>query len=257
MDELLRGVLVAAVVAGAHLLEGITGFGSAVIALPFLAMLLGIKVAVPLLCFLGWPMALYLTLRSYRSIRWREFLFIAVYAGIGIPFGILLFDRMAPAALTLLLGVVMIGVGAHGFRSAAKVPGSPVPAAAPRRSLPMRLLLVAGGVIHGAFGTGGPFIVIYASRALPEKSLFRVTLSLLWLTLNSFRIGDWLVRDPSLLTPELGRTVLFSLPFMAIGLLAGDRLHRRVDERRFRRIVYATLAAAGLVMTGNSLAALL
>ena len=120
----------------------------------------------------------------------------------------------------------------------------------------MRLLLVAGGVIHGAFGTGGPFVVIYASQALPEKSLFRVTLSMLWLTLNSFRIGDWLVRDPSLLTPEVWRLVLISLPFMAVGLLAGDRLHRRVDERRFRRIVYATLAAAGVVMAGNSLAAL-
>ena len=253
MEEVLRLTAVAVIVTGAHLLEGITGFGSAVIALPFLAMLLGLKAAVPLLCLLGWPMALYLTLRSYRSIRWREFLFIALYAGIGIPGGIVLFDRMAPAALTLLLGGVMIGVGAHGFRSVSVAPAAP-PAA--RRSLPMRLLLVAGGVIHGAFGTGGPFVVIYASQALPEKSLFRVTLSMLWLTLNSFRIGDWLVRDRSLLTPEVWRLVLISLPFMAIGLLTGDRLHRRVDERRFRRIVYATLAAAGVVMAGNSLAAL-
>ena len=256
MEEVLRLTAVAVIVTGAHLLEGITGFGSAVIALPFLAMLLGLKAAVPLLCLLGWPMALTIVLRSRRSIRRREFLFIAFYAGIGIPFGIFLFDRMAPAALTLLLGGVMIAVGAHGFRSVSGAVRAAAAVPAPRRTLWMRLLLFVGGVIHGTFGTGGPFIVIYASKALPEKSLFRVTLSMLWLTLNSVRIGDWLVRDRSLLTPEVWRTVLFSLPFMAIGLVAGDRLHRRVDELRFRRIVYATLAAAGLVMVGNSLVAL-
>jgi len=254
MEELLRFLAVAVIVTGAHLLEGITGFGSTVIALPFLAMLLGIKVAVPLLCLLGLPMALYIVLRSRRAIRWREFLFIALHAGIGIPFGIVLFDRMAPEALSLLLAAVMIGVGVRGFRStsASRRPAADGPGA--RRTPLMRLLLVAGGVIHGSLGTGGPFIVIYASKALPEKSLFRVTLSLLWLTLNSVRTVDWLVRDRSLLTPELWRIVLISLPFMAIGTLAGDRLHRRVDELRFRRIVYATLAAAGMVMAGNSLA---
>ena len=94
MEELLRSSAVAVIVAGAFLLEGVTGFGSTVIALPFVAMLLGIKVAVPLLCLLGLPMALYIVLRSRRSIRRREFLFIAFYAGIGIPFGIFLFDRL-------------------------------------------------------------------------------------------------------------------------------------------------------------------
>ena len=256
MEELLRSSAVAVIVAGAFLLEGVTGFGSTVIALPFLAMLLGIKVAVPLLCLLGLPMALYIVLRSRRSIRRREFLFIAFYAGIGIPFGIVLFDRLAPEALSLLLAAVMIGVGVHGSRSTPKASREPAECSGARRTPMMRLLLFVGGVIHGSLGTGGPFIVIYASKALPEKSLFRVTLSLLWLTLNSVRTGDWLVRDRSLLTPELWRIVLISLPFMAIGTLAGDRLHRRVDEFRFRRIVYATLAAAGMVMAGNSLAAL-
>ena len=41
-----------------HFLEGITGFGCTVLALPFCIMLVGIKAAVPVLVILAWILAL-------------------------------------------------------------------------------------------------------------------------------------------------------------------------------------------------------
>ena len=129
-------------------------------------------------------------------------------------------------------------------------------AAPAKRNLPMRALLFTGGIIQGAFGSGGPFVVIYAARALPEKSLFRVTLSLLWLTTNLARLAVWIIRGTVGNAADF-RMLGAALPFMAAGVLLGDYLHRKVDETRFRRCVYCVLAAAGAVMLINNLARIL
>ena len=75
----------------------------------------------------------------------------------------------------------------------------------------MKLLLFCGGIIQGAFGTGGPFVVIYSSKALPDKKVFRVTLSLLWLSMNSIRLLKWGICG-ELWNRELGNALLWGFP---------------------------------------------
>ena len=52
MDEWMKILLGALVVLATHLLEGITGFGSTVLALPFLSLLTGLKNFIPMLYLL-------------------------------------------------------------------------------------------------------------------------------------------------------------------------------------------------------------
>ena len=253
MNETIRILLSGLTVFATHLLEGITGFGSSVLALPFLSPLNGLKNAVPLLCVLNCFMALYLVLRSWRAVSWKEFGFIALWVGLGLPVGLLLYDVLPAAQLCILLGAAMIAVGGNGCRKCLKKDTGPAPA---KRTFFMRALLFCGGIIQGAFGSGGPFIVIYAARALPEKSLFRVTLSLLWLTTNSVRLIVWTVRG-NVWNGEIGRLILIAFPFMVAGVLIGDWLHRKVNDFYFRLCVYAVLCIAGAVMLANNLRTLL
>ena len=116
----------------------------------------------------------------------------------------------------------------------------------------MKALLFAGGIIQGAFGTGGPFIVIYSARALPEKRVFRVTLSLLWFTINSCRLIFWL-SDGRLTAPESGKALLWAFPVMLAGVILGDYLHNKVSERNFKIGAYAILVLSGIFMTINNL----
>jgi uncharacterized membrane protein YfcA len=39
------------------------------------------------------------------------------------------------------------------------------------------------------------------------------------------------------------------LPVVLVGLVAGEWLHRRVDELRFRQLVFALLAVTGVLLT--------
>ena len=121
-----------------------------------------------------------------------------------------------------------------------------------KKSILLKLALFAGGIIQGAFGTGGPFVVIYATRVLKNKALFRITLSLLWFTINSTRLAIWGVQGV-LSDIQLWKLAAFITPFWLAGAAAGDYLHSRVSEYHFKLGVYALLAIAGVVMLLNNL----
>jgi len=285
MGDCTRVLLVGLIVLLTHCLEGITGFGCTVLALPFVAMLLGIKTAVPVLVVLAWLLAGYIIVRSWRSICWREFGYITFFVVMGLPAGMFLFDYCPPMVLDVILAAFMILVGLHGWRKTRRSSATSVATCTNndrvspdccranglleanqdhailscaanachispsnnQRSWLLRGVLMLGGVIHGAFGTGGPFVVVYATKALPEKTLFRVTLCLLWFSLNSMMIIKWILSGG-----VWGRTTLqaisFSLPFLIVGILLGDWLHHKVNEYYFRLTVYAVLAMSGIVM---------
>ncbi|MBR7108296.1 MAG: sulfite exporter TauE/SafE family protein [Lentisphaeria bacterium] len=229
-----------------HLLEAITGFGSSVLALPFLNITLGLRMAVQMLCVLSWIMALYIVIRSWKDLVWKEFLFIVCYVALGMPVGMWIFDKLPAAVLCLILGTFMIAVGIRGELATIKK-HSAEPAEPAKRTFLMKLLLFGGGIIQGAFGSGGPFIVIYSAKALPEKRLFRGTLSMLWLSMNTIRLTSWGISG-ELWNPELGKCLLWSLPVVIIGILIGDCLHNKVSEHHFKIGVYAVLTISGIFM---------
>ena len=229
-------------------LEGITGFGSTVLALPFAAMILGLNAAIPILAAHTWLLVIYVVFVSWRRIVWKEFGFIVLYVLIGLPIGYLLFKNLDDTYLKGILSLFMIGVGINGIRATRRCQvesqAGPV-----RKSHLMRFLLFLGGIVHGAFATSGPFVVIYASKALKDKALFRVSLCLLWLVLNTILMVMWTADGRW--TPEVRYGLLVSLPFLLGGILLGDYLHHRVNERFFRLVVYGVLAISGLVLMCN------
>ncbi len=246
MNPLFVILLFGVVVFFTHMLEGITGFGCTVLALPFAAILLGLHTAVPALVVLGWLLSVYIVVTSRKHIQWKQFFFIVVHAAIGLPVEMILFDKLPENALKTLLAVFMVGVGLRGFIKTWRS-GHTVAPAQDTRSVWMRLVLLVGGIIHGAFGTGGPFVVIYAGRALPDKSLFRVTLCLLWTVLNTILIVKWTVTG-GIWNTQVTKAIMIALPFLVAGMLMGDWLHHRVNERRFRLTVYGVLFLSGITV---------
>jgi hypothetical protein len=234
-------VLLGFVVFLTHFLEGITGFGCTVLALPFAIMLVGTKQAVPVLLFLALLLAIYIVSLDHKRIVWKEFFKIVVFVGIGLPFGIFTFGYFNENVLRWILGVFMVAVAARGLLSyIVRLNESRLP------KWVLNLLLVAGGFIHGVFSSGGPLVVIYAKTALADKTNFRATISMLWLTLNTVMLIQGVASGR--MTPEIWRIVGICLPFLAAGALAGNWAHRHIKDRYFSQIVYTVLLVSGVFM---------
>ncbi len=230
-----------------HALEAVTGFGCTVLALPFVTALLGLKTGVMVLTILAWLLAAYIAITKRRDIDFKQYVIILGFVLCGLPVGMYLFRTIEVGSLKRVLAIFIVLASALQLakpllaRRAALRRGADA-----KRRWPYYLLLVAGGVVHGMFSSGGPFVVLYAAKALPDKGRFRATLCLLWTTLNTVIIGSYLAGG-SLGAPALKATALM-LPFLGAGIVAGEKLHDKATPAVFSTLVFATLFATGLVM---------
>lgn len=97
-----------------HFVEGITGFGSAALALPFCIMLVGVKTAVPVLIVLRLISYSCIVFIDYKNIVWKSYLMIISFVGLGLPLGMIIFAYLPEEILMKILGIFMILVAARG-----------------------------------------------------------------------------------------------------------------------------------------------
>jgi len=233
---LLAGLLIFA----SNVVAGITGFGNQIVALPLLALLVGLDAGKCTLVVLGTVMYGILTARWHVHINRRQLGIIVALAGVGLVIGMYLFERLDhhERALQIALGAFVLVVGIQGLVRPTLMKLVPTPVA--------RLLVLAGGAVHGAFTTGGPLLVIYAQRAMPHKSEFRSTLGVMWLILNLGLMIGWTITGN-----WAGQTLvlcLAGLPFLIAGLTIGEYLHHKLDGPTFQAFVNAVLIVNGILL---------
>jgi uncharacterized membrane protein YfcA len=234
-------LLMGCVILFSHFLEGITGFGCTVLALPFAIMLVGTKQAVPVLMSLALMLALYIVIVSRKKIVWPEYFKIIGFASLGLPIGMATFSYVNESVLKAILGVFMVVVSLRGLLSfVVNLNETKLP------QWVLNTLLAVGGFIHGVFSSGGPLVVIYARKALPDKSNFRATVSLLWLTLNTVMLTQGVISGR--MTPEILEIIAVCVPFFIVGALSGNWAHTHIKDRYFSQIVYVVLLISGLFM---------
>lgn len=234
-------VLLSFVVLAAQTVETVTGFGSTVIALAVGVQFVPLETLLPALVIVGIGQSLWIVARGYRHAAWRLLLYrILPVCAVGLVAGRLFAAWAGAGSLKMFLGGFVIAIASLELSSLLKGARQPSPLPSPAGVA----LLAGGGFFHGVFASGGPLVVIYASRAIPDKAAFRATLSVLWLLLNMVLVGTFVVRN------ELGagsiRLAGWMLVPLAAGIAVGEVLHSRVNESVFRAVVQSLLLATGI-----------
>ena len=163
---------------------------------------------------------------------------MTLFAAIGIPIGLYLYSVLPRNVTMMALGIFVALVGLRNLLQL--FPDQRAP-----RWLAIFLLIV-GGIVHGAFTTGGTVMVVYADQTLTDKSRFRSTLCVLWIILSAILAIAWTHTHEW--QPASFRLALTTLPFMIAGLIVGERIHHSVSERAFRRGVNVTLLIVGAIL---------
>jgi len=225
----------------AYTTEAMTGFGSIVIALYMGALVLPLDAMLPVLVPLNIVMSGYLSFKHRRHVD-RDVLLrlILPMMTAGTLIGYALFPWLGDTILESLFGALIVWFAArqlyrefHGL--------------APRQrgALWTRGWMLAAGVTHGLFASGGPLLVYALSGTALDKARFRATLILVWFALNSLLTVAFLL-DGSLI-PALPRVAGY-LPVLLLGVVLGELLHHRVNEDWFRRTVFVVLLVAGIAL---------
>lgn len=247
---MIAGPVLMVVAAIANVVEAVVGFGSTVLTVSIGSQLVPLEDLVPALLPLNMLLSATIVARNAAHVDTRLlFRRILPLAALGMPLGFIAFQEAPRDLLLAAFGLFVVGFSSlEGVRLWRRAGGGP---RIPLGPVSGTLWLVAGGVMQGAFATGGPMIVYFAQRNLPDKMRFRGTLSALWLSLNTVLLAGHL-RAGSF-GPETARLALWLLPGVIAGILFGEKIHRRLPEFGFRVMVVAMLLVAGLAVLGNAI----
>jgi uncharacterized protein len=255
LPELQVVVILVGVIFMARWLESIMGFGGTVLALPALAILTpGLHVTetlVPVLALGNIVCCIGIVWVGHKDLVWKEYGIILLWAVIGLPLGFWLAGYAPESILRLILGGFVLVVAVANIAQMWKPDTEiEIPQGALTRFL-LRLALVIGGIVHGMFTTGGPLLVIYATKALRTKGLFRVTLGLVWLTLNTIMVAGWMLDGR--IAAHVWTLTGITVPFIIMAVIVGDHFHHRIPEVLFRKAAYVLLLLAGVSLIWKSL----
>ncbi len=214
------------------------GFGDALIAMPLLALLLGVRTATPLVAFAATTIAITILLRGWRRADLRSAVRLIVSTLVGIPIGLFFLQRAPESIVKAILGIVLIAFGLY------KLWGRRLPIRRSERlAYPFGLL---AGILGGAYNTNGPPAVIYATLQGWPPETFRATLQSYFLPTGlMIVIGHGLA---GLWTPTVVRLYLCGLPLILAAIYLGGRVNRAVPHQRFARLIYAALVVMGLLL---------
>jgi uncharacterized membrane protein YfcA len=232
-------ILVAAVVFVAALVRSALGFGDAVVAMPLLAMALGLRTATPLVAFVGPTISVLILARDWRKVEFKSAGPLIAATLLGIPVGIYGLARLPETPLKIALGVIILLYGLFGLAK----PGMRLK----NRSVHFPWFVGwFAGILGGAYNTNGPPIVAYGMlRGWPPES-FRATLQGYFLPTGlAILAGHGLA---GLWTGTVLRSYLISLPAIVLGVFLGGLLNKRLTHGMFTKLVYASLAFMGALM---------
>jgi len=165
---------------------------------------------------------------------------------VGIALGGLAFDRLSPAALRLIIGVIaLVFVASYacggGARRAARKP-SP-------------WLGALCGAISGFTSTlahaGSPPAQIYLLPLRVDKTVFVATSVVFFAAVNLIKLVPYALIGQFSATNLL--TALILAPLAALGMVLGIRLHGLVDAATFYRLCYVFVALTGLKLIYDGL----
>jgi uncharacterized membrane protein YfcA len=91
------------------------GFGDAVVAMPLLAMVIGLKTATPLVAFMGPTISLLILARSWRGGDMKSAAKLIAASLLGIPLGVYGLARLPEEPLKIALGALILLYGLFGL----------------------------------------------------------------------------------------------------------------------------------------------
>lgn len=219
--------------------QRVSGFGFGIIAMTVFSFALpSYGEATALSGMLGALTSVVTALRMRRQVPWAKLLPILLTFLAVSFFAVLFVSKVGSSEMKKVLGVVLICVSLYFFFLSEKIRLRPY--------LGVQLGLGSlSGVMGGLFAMQGPPAVIYFISSSQTRQEY------IAMTQWYFFIGNLMMTffraARGLVTPTVLTDWAICAPAVFVGLLVGGKVAERIDIKLLRKIVYAFLAASGLI----------
>lgn len=222
----------------AGFIQGVTGFGSALVAMPLLCLFIDVKEAIPLCMLSSLIITTVLAVKLKSHIDRKKILPLCLSSLPGILLGTTILTQIDARIISFLLGLLLTTYSIYSLAC------SPRP-----RSLRPAWGYVAGfssGAIGAAFSAGGPPTIIYAALNNWGKDDIKATLT-------GFFVFNAIITASvhaitGLTTPAVLESFAVSAPCALVGTLSGSICYGLLPRTTYMKSIFTFLIIMGLSM---------
>ena len=218
--------------------QGVAGFGSAMAALPLLAIFLDIKTAIPLVGLFSLSVTTLLVFQLLKYLEWKKIYSLILGAIPGVPIGVFFLKRLDKDTIQWTLGIFLIVYSLYSLSYKLSKNGM--------REGWAYFFGFLGGCLGGALSTPGPPVVVYTSLQSWSKDKIKATLQGFLLVSYVTAVFAQAVSGATSVT--VLRFYVIALPALTLGTYGGSYFYGRISEEWYRRVMLILLACLGTFM---------
>jgi uncharacterized protein len=226
----------------AAIVRGFSGFGFSLLAITAISLILPVAQIVPSIFLLEIAASLNLIPGIWREIHWGSLRWLMVGYVVGLPVGGYALIHAPAEPAQIVLGIFVIGTAIlmlRGFHLE-RTPGAGASTGTG----------VASGVLNGAFGIGGPPVILFYFSAPGAAAIGRASVIAFFLFTDL--LGILFFASQGIVTTQSFIQSLAWLPALLIGVWLGAHGFRRMNQAAFRRWVLVILIALALLGIGKA-----
>lgn len=227
---------IAGIIFLAFFTQAVSGFGSGLISVALLVLVLDLKTATPLVALVAFLAELAILLRYRHAFSPAAVMRLAAAAVVGSTIGVYVLSSANHTVILQALGVILIGYGVYALLNF-RLPAIQNPRWAYGFGF-------VSGVFSGLYNIGGPPLIIYGTCRRWSPGEFRSNLQGIFIITTITALINHTLHGN--ITPQVWQNLIFAVPGMILGVAAGFTIDRYINPLVFRKIVFALLIVLGL-----------
>lgn len=237
MPDILHIALASGIIFLAAIVRGYSGFGFSLLSITALSLIFAPAQVIPSIFMLEVAASIHMLPGIWREVHWRSLLPLILGSLIGTPIGVYALANLPQARMTLALAIFVLGATVLLWRGFAL------------KSMPSTAATLgagtAAGIANGAFGIGGPPVILFYFASPAGHAVGRASLIAYFMITDCIGLG-YLARDGLVSWQNVVLTLAF-LPALLIGVWLGARSFKTADPAKFRKIVLIVLALLAVI----------
>lgn len=218
-------------------LQGLTGFGFSILAVPLITMFISPKTAVPILLIYSIIINIIVLYSTLKAVDIKKILILLLAGIVTMPLGTHLLVIMNENLLKIFIGTMILIFGILlliGFRKKFK-----------NEKIAMLPVGMLSGLLGGSISISGPPIILFLSNQDVDKHTFRGNLAIYFLILNIFTLPVYYWNG--LLTSKVWSYSLTFLPGLLVGVFVGNLFSNKIKDDHFKKITLVLLIIMGVL----------
>ena len=221
----------------AAIVRGFSGFGFSLLTITALSLIYPPAQIIPSIFMMELVASLNLLPSIWKDIHWKSLGPLTLGCLIATPIGVWALANFAPAPMQLAMSIFVLGAAYLMWRGyALKTMPGPVAST---------LAGAASGLANGAFGIGGPPVVLFYFASPAGNLAGRASLIVFFLATDSIGLVNQYLEG--LLNWDVAIRGAIYLPAMLAGVWVGARSFKGTDPALFRKYVLIILGALAAI----------